>query len=131
MITVMILTGPHAGKRRVMPAETNPFDLVMEFAVDDFRWQIDYAATTAAETLDWGRADMVGRILAALYHGRSVRFEDPSGPREWQSASPGEAHRMAGEIDDAISDSGYNVYVAADGEQSVVISVAGRENPLQ
>lgn len=71
MITIKALSGPHAGKERVIPEGFDPIGLLTEFASKDWKWSLDFSQATQSELLDWGRADMAARILAALQ--RSLR----------------------------------------------------------
>jgi hypothetical protein len=133
-ISVTVLTGRHAGKTGVMPDNVDPLALLGGFAKEDIRWELNWTDATHSERMEWGRADMVGRILAALYHGRYVRFELPTDTREWRLDNPpaltfpvssNEAAQVVGEIEDTIAYSGRYVTVGKDDEAGVTI-VAGQ-----
>jgi hypothetical protein len=116
-ISITILTGEYAGRTAVMPSDINPVELLGKFAKEDIKWEIGYDDATAEEMVDSRRADMVARILAALYHKRSVKFED----MEWKPVSPEQITRAVGEIEDAIVYSGMNFYIERDNEEGVTL----------
>jgi hypothetical protein len=114
-----------------MPEWVPPRQLLGELAAADIRWRVDYSQATSDEVFVWGREDLVARIVAALFHNRTVRFEDPGGARIWRTKSKKKATRLAGEIEDTLVNSGMNIYLKIDDEKGVVIGVAGPENPIQ
>jgi hypothetical protein len=140
-ISVIVLTGQYAGETKVMPENLSALELLGCFANEDIKWEIDFEEATVNETLEWSRADMVSRILAALFHGRQVRFEHAASTRQWRledcstaltlPVSGNEAVQVVGEIHDAISDSGMNVYIAVDDDTGVTIGTHGTEHKLQ
>lgn len=127
MIKIAVLSGPHAGKERVVPEGLEPMGLLTEFASRDWKWSVDFSKATQSELLDWGRADMVARILAALQHGRSVWFQGA----EYRVEELADLPRVAGEVEDAIAYSGLMVKVESDDENGVTIGVGGTENLIQ
>ena len=42
MIKLTAVTGPHAGKSRIVGEEVDPFALLCEFARHDLKWQVDW-----------------------------------------------------------------------------------------
>ena len=127
MITVKALSGPHAGKDRVVPEGFDPMGLLTEFASKDWKWSVDFTQATQSELFEWGRADMVARVLAALKHGRSVWFQDT----EYRVERPEDLSHIAGEVEDAIAYSGLMVKVESDDENGVIIGIGGTEHPMQ
>jgi hypothetical protein len=127
MIKITALSGPHVGKERVVPEGFDPMGLLTEFASKDWKWSVDFSRATQAELFDWGRADMVARILAALQHGRSVWFQDV----EYRVEKLEDLPHVAGEVEDTIAYSGLMVKVESDDSDGVAIGVGGTEHPIQ
>ncbi len=128
MITITALTGPHAGKIREVPTDfLDPLSLLQEFAKNDWKWDIDWTNATEEEAFIWGRADMVGRILAALLHGRTVWFQGT----EYCVTNPAELEQVLSEVEDVIVESGFNVAVESDDANGVRIGIRGTELPMQ
>ena len=127
MIKVTALSGPHAGKKRVVPEGFDPMGLLTEFASKDRKWSVDFSQATQSELFEWGRADMVARILAALQHGRSVQFQDT----EYRVERLEDLPHVAGEVEDAIAYSGLMVKVESDDSDGVTIGVGSTEHPMQ
>ena len=133
MIIIRILSGPHAGKEREVRdnmyegTEINPLQLLRQLVEIGSMWRIDFSQATPAEVLDWGRADMVARIMRALERGRVVEFMGV----QYRAQALDDLPRLAGEIEDAIVYSGHFVVVARDDENGVLIDVGQREHPLQ
>jgi hypothetical protein len=127
MIKVRSLSGPHTGKERVVSEDTDSLGLLAGFASKDWKWSVDFSRATQAELLDWGRADMVARIVAALQHGRSVWFQDA----EYRVERPEDLPRVAGLVEDAIAFSGFMVLVESDDYTGVTIGIGGTEHPVQ
>ena len=132
MIIIRILSGPHAGKERVVRdnmyegAEINPLRLLQQLVRLGSRWHVDFSEATRDEILEWGMADMVNRIMRAFVEGRPVFFQD----KRYQASSIEEARRLSGEVEDAIVYSGHHVVVARDDENGVLIETGQREHPL-
>jgi hypothetical protein len=128
---IAVLSGPHVGKTREVPMEFNPMDLLGEFAKQDWHWEIDWSsARDDQEAYDWARADFVNRIARALSHGRPVQ----SMGFKWQCALPldqDEFRRVMGEVDDAVGDSGYHVFIQRDDDTGVTIGTGPPEHPVQ
>lgn len=127
MITMTALSGSHAGKVREVPEGFDPRGLLTEFAGHDWKWRVDYSAATHGELLEWGRADMVARILAAVLHSRTVTFDGTT----YYAERLEDLERVIGEVEDAIADSGYMVRVKRDDDEGVVIGTGGTEHPMQ
>ncbi len=127
MIKIKALSGPHAGKERVVPEGFDPMGLLTEFASKDWKWSVDFTQATQTELFDWGRADMVASILAALQYGRSVWFQN----MEYRVEKLEDLPRVAGEVEDAIAYSGLMVKVESDDENGVIIGIGGTEHPMQ
>jgi hypothetical protein len=127
MIKITALSGPHAGKDRVVPEGFDPMGLLTEFSSRDWKWSVDFSQATQSELFDWGRADMVARILAALQHGRSVWFQGT----EYRVERTEDLPHVAGEVEDAIAYSGLMVKVESDNDDGVSIGIGGTEFPMQ
>lgn len=127
MIKLQALSGPYTGSVREVPNGMPPMNLLTEFASNDWKWSVDFSQATQSELLDWRRAEMVARILAALQHGRSVWFQDT----EYRVEELEDLLRIAGDIEDAIAYSGLMVQVESDNENGVVIGDGGTESPIQ
>lgn len=76
MIKFQALSGPYVGEKRDIPQGINPMNLLTEFSSKDWKWSIDFSQATQQELFEWGRADMITRILAALQYGRSFWFQN-------------------------------------------------------
>jgi hypothetical protein len=127
-IAVKLLSGEHAGKTAVMPGSVNPMELLGGLGRAGTKWVVDFTNATSDEALDWGGADMMGRVLAALSHGRRVRFQDDV----WNPVQDSEILTKAvGEIQDAIASSGMTVCVDIDDDSGVTIGVQGSEHEVQ
>lgn len=133
MIVIKILSGPHAGKEREVRdnmyegTEINPLQLLGQLVQIGSVWKIDFSQASPAEVLDWGRADMINRIMRALLRGRVVELMG----KEYRAQYRDDILRLAGEIEDAIVYSGHHVVVARDDETGVLIETGQREHPLQ
>jgi hypothetical protein len=96
----------------------------------DLAGMAEGGAPDAVEVAVWARADMAARIVAALHSGRAVRFMG----RRWSVPAGEPPHKQAeaaGQIEDAIVESGrYVTLLADDGEGDVVIGTCApdREN---
>lgn len=133
MVRIRILSGPYAGRERTSDkarlAGIDPQVLLTDLARQGYRWAVDFSDASEEEALEWGLADMVGRILAAAMDGRAVRFMG----RRWNFTgidfASSEAQTMVGEIEDAIVYSGRNIGVLIDDWVSdLVIGVRGYES---
>jgi hypothetical protein len=103
----------------------DPSELIMDLVRQGYVWDIDWSRATEQETFLWGQADMVGRILRALSDGRPVFFQGTE-----YRATPETIKEVAGQVEDAIANSGYMVVVEADDEQGVRIGIRGTEHPV-
>jgi len=117
MIQITALTGPHAGKVRDATGFPNPLELLREFAEHDWKWRIDWSRATTEEAFQWGVADLASRIMAALLHERAVWFRDV----EYRARTPADIQRVAGVVEDAITESGHMVTVESDDDHGVRI----------
>lgn len=129
MIKIKILTGSYAGQERVVPDSIDPQELLMQLAGQGWRWEIEWPAANDREAAIWARADMASKIISALFYGRFVHFMG----FEWRvpaGADRNEAHRIVGEVEDAISNSGANVFVESDTDEGVTIGVDSSSRPL-
>jgi len=125
MIKVTILSGPHAGKTRVAPANIKPENLLGDIAKHEWEWRVDYSQATEEEQFFWFRQDLSCRIVRALRARRPVRFMG----RVFQLSNltdTDELMRRVGEVEDAIVESGFNVSLERDDDSGVVVSTHGR-----
>ncbi len=121
-----MITGRFAGQVREIPPTTDPMELFGFCARENWAWEVEWAsATSTQEKFVWGRADMVGRCLRALLHGRPVFL---SGKR-YAAKGTDAAGVVAGQLEDAIVNSGTNVRVGSDDEDGVVIELCSDEEP--
>lgn len=127
MIKITALSSPHSGKTRVVPADVDAMELLTQFAKADWRWSIDFSNASEQEVFEWGRADMVARILAALLHGRSIWFLG----KEYFAQNQADLPKVIGAVEDAIAYSGLMVQVKSDDENGVIIGTGGTEHPVQ
>ena len=125
MVIVKIISGPRAGQQNLV--SMRPDELAV-CAQNGWRWKVDWSTVPVEDLFEWTRQDLVNKVASALIRGGFVRFVTPEGIQEWQA--PITQDKM-GEIDDTISDSGYNVFVQSDREDGVVIAVHSRESALQ
>lgn len=127
---IEVLSGPYAGQvREVYSSQANPMDLLGEMAHSNWDWQLDFkSCQDPMEQFLWARADMVCRVLKALLRGRSVWFLDEEYHVE-DLGDQGEIARVAGVVEDAISNSGFNVFVESDDETGVTIGIHSPERP--
>jgi hypothetical protein len=130
MIALTVLTGRHAGKTATMSYQIDPLRTLGRFAKSDVRWRVDYKKATHSEHVEWSRADIVGRILGALYHGRPVMFDTPKGIWEWQVDKPRggnqlvsgqQALAVVNEIVEIISDNVMTIYIVSDDHTGIII----------
>lgn len=124
LVKLTILTGPKEGQSRfVHSRQVEPMGLLQSIVNKGWEWKLDYSDADPSESFFWIRADMVVRIIRALRAGRSVFFLE----QEYRFQEGGDPEKVVGEIEDAISESGFNVYVETDNEQGVRIGTAGPE----
>ena len=132
MIQIKILSGPYAGQSKtsadIAADDVDPVALTVELACQKWWWEFDWSDATPEEYVLWGRADMVGRLIAAAITGRAVRFMG----QRWSFAglefASDEAQLLLGAIEDSISGSGRNVVVLTDDwVGDLVIGVRGYE----
>jgi hypothetical protein len=143
-ISVTLLTGEHAGETRVIPTQSaehsatqtssnsaemaNPLTMLGGFAKSNIRWEIDFDNATQSEQTEWSRADLVGRVLAALYTNRWVAFQGKSWDAKDKTKE--EIEQIIGEIDDALSESGMMIFVDIDDDNGVWIGTRGRAHKV-
>jgi len=123
-VFMTLLNGPFANRKRDVTRAV-PAELIAELTRDQTKWLLDLAQADHIQRLEWAKADMGGRILDALLHGRPVRFNK----RIYMAASPEEYAEVGGRLEDAIFESGYNVFVEADDESGVTIGIHSKETP--
>jgi hypothetical protein len=127
VVKVTVLTGQYAGRTRSVDETVDPVRLLKELVFQGWGWSIDLSDATEQEFFLWVRADMAMRIVGALMRGRVVTF---AGTLYW-AKSQEDIERVVGEVEDAISNSGYNVFVESDDEIGVTIGIHSTENMVQ
>ncbi len=133
MITIKILTGPHAGKVRELHdnvhegVEINPLDLLWSLVLMKATWEIDYSQATKNEILDWARADITRRAMRALVKGLPVEFQGV----KYSLSKTSDLVIVAGELEDVLVQSGMNIFIGKDDETGVLISCHSTEHQVQ
>jgi len=116
--------GPYQEPRtREVTQVEQPLDLTISLARERISWALDLSQADPIQTLEWVRADMAGRIIAALMHGRPVRFNQ----RTFMVTNPTQLEEVMGQVEDTISESGFNVFVESDDESGVSIGIHSKE----
>jgi hypothetical protein len=125
-VRIRFLSGNRAGAEQEVPQSTDPLEAITFCVQQGWAWEVVWAsARDAQETFLWARADLVGRILRALREGRPVYF---NGVR-YAVTGPDPIGIVAGQVEDAIVNSGANVKVGTDDEDGVVIEILTDEVP--
>ena len=127
MIRITLLTGPFAGSTRTsaqVPSDIDPMAIVADIVRHGWGWSIDWSQATTEEAFLWGRADFVCRILRALAEGRPVRF---LGRVYGPAANADELATLVGKVEDAVAESGRNVFILADDAFGLTVGVHGHE----
>jgi len=127
MVKVKIISGPRAGQENLV--EIKPEDLIF-LAQEGLRWEVDWdTIASEEEVFAWVRQDVACKIISCLIGGRQVilRF-----PQEMDYVwSEDFSADLAQEIEDAVVNSGYNVFVAEDSDKQLVIKGDYTELPVQ
>jgi hypothetical protein len=117
VIKIKILSGPYADQERTGEETAqlgiDPQKLLAEMGYQNVRWEVDFSQASPQENLEWGRADLVGRIVRALSHERGVWFHG----HEFRGFSD----EMMVMLEETISNSGLQVAVERDDEDGLVI----------
>lgn len=119
MVIVKIASGPRAGQQNLDPMW--PTDLFL-LAQEGWRWQVDWKTVTDAEAFEWGRNDLMAKVVSALVRGGEVRFLD----QVWQTTTPSDVMVVAQQVEDYVSEAGFNVAAGEDTERHFVIET-GKE----
>ncbi len=133
MITIKILSGPHAGKVRELhdnvheEDEINPDVLIWSLVQMNSTWEIDFSQASENELFEWGRADIISRVMRALMKGLSVEFQG----LHYFLAKIADLETVVGTLEDAIVGCGMNIFLAKDDETGVLISCHSREHQVQ
>ena len=125
MVIVKILSGPQQGQQNSLPLP--PEVLLAPLAKEGWRWTVEWSTVPEDELFAWAREDLACKILSALVRGATIEFLEQS----WQLSDVGDIERLAGEIEDKIVQSGYNVGVTSDEEARLIIGTHGTEHPVQ
>jgi hypothetical protein len=124
--------GPHQGKTPLVDTRQINFnDVLQTFAQKDWGWSIEYRdINDPMDVIEIGRIDMVNRIVRALLHRRMVTvlgyvFGPATDEASFES--------LMGEVEDAIADSGMNVFIESDDNdrQGLVIAAHSPEHPIR
>lgn len=124
MIKITVLSGPYAGRTRVMPSGINPSSIFMGFVRDSWDWRVDYTQATEMETFEWFRHELIARIVRALQSGRSVSFRG----QEFRLRDPTDAAELelVGQmVEDVVVNSGLMVTVDRDDQSGLIIGTRG------
>lgn len=116
MVRMKLLSGPYKGRVRDV-SNQNSQEMLTSVFQHGWSWEIDYSHATSSEKYEWGRWDMVFRILRALKNGKTVEFMG----KTYQAQSAADLPEVAQEIEDAITSSGRMVTVDQDDENGVLI----------
>ena len=95
MIKLMILSGPFAGRTRIIPADMKPDDLFRDLLAHGWKWEVDYSQATTEEHWNWARHDLAIRLVEVLRQGQAVRFMG----QEYRGLE------RVGDLEDAIAES--------------------------
>jgi len=120
MNVVKIVSGPRVGQQNLGPMR--PEDLYA-LAEQGWRWAVDWKTVADSEALEWGRIDLMAKVISALVRGGEVRFLD----YVWQGGPGKDAMVFAQEIEDVISGAGLNLFAGEDTETYFVIDVHSAE----
>ncbi len=126
MAKVKFLSGPLAGQENLV--EMAPRDLLVP-AQYGWRWLVDWSTVPESQVFDWARMDMTCKIASCLIRGGKVVLQLPGEPEQKWSGHFSE--QLAGEIEDAVVNSGYNVAVVEDSENALVISGSVPESSVK
>jgi hypothetical protein len=73
-VKVRVLSGPYAGGL-YEPDGATPLELLESFMQHRWQWQLFYVPDAEpAEIQDWLQADLLVRVMQAMYDGRGIRF---------------------------------------------------------
>lgn len=124
MVKLKLLTGPEQTGEEITQTGEDPSSLLIQMGRQNLQWEIDLSHASEEEMLEWGRADLTGRIVRALSHGRAVWFLG----HEFRGFN----EETLTVLEETISSSGLHVAVENDDEQGLVIGTLDtrRSKPL-
>jgi hypothetical protein len=124
---ITILSGPYAGQSRDIDAQiVDPLALLADLVRRNCEWHIDWTSDTSpSDAFIWARADLVWRITRALQRGRRVTFGETT------FTARQDIEQVAGQIEDAIVQSGLHVFIARDDNAGVIIGIGPPEHVVQ
>ena len=117
MIRIKITKGSWAGREWAVAEGTNPINFLHEILEEGRTWEIDYRYASPDESFQWGRADLVMRMVLALQEGRSVFFLG----KEYRGL------QTVGLLENAIVTSGRMITLGFDDERGLQILAPDRE----
>lgn len=122
MILVEIISGPQVGQVNLVPLKPEQLWLLAEHG---WRWEVDWKTVADHEAFAWGRTDLVMKVLSALMRGGEVRFID----QVWRAKTTHMAQVIvvAQQVEDYVSEAGFNVMAGEDTEEYFVINVRSAE----
>ncbi len=132
MIAIKIVSGPHAGKRRVVRdgkhqgRKVDPLKLLRSLIGLGSRWEIEYTQADDNEAFEWGRIDYTARMFRALIERRPVYFMGVA-----YLATPENLEHVLEVLETAIVQSGYTIRLEYDDERGVSIATGATEHKLQ
>lgn len=108
MIKIMITSGPRMGQTvQIVDGKSaitglsvgDPVDVLQDLVTRGWAWKLKFSSATDQEVIEWGRADMIVRILRALFQGLSVHFDG----QEYSLKGGLPVELVVGAIEDAIA----------------------------
>ena len=125
MVIIKIISGPQAGQKNLVPLQPNDLAILSK---KGWRWEVDWETVPNQEIYEWVKYDLVNKITSALIRGAAIQFLE----HEWQVNSPELITiELMGEIEDTIVNSGFNIVVQSDEENTLIIGTQGTENIVQ
>jgi len=121
-VFITLNNGPYAGQTREV-SDADPMQLLSELTRSRYKWILDLSEADAIQRLEWGRAELVHAILGALRSGRPVRFNKEI----YMATNPSDLADVVGKVEDAIGESGFNVFLESDDENGVSIGIHSKE----
>ena len=123
MVIIKALSGPFAGKEKELFPYENPMGFFTSMYRHGWRWESDYSRATQEEIVRIFRAEIIVRLMRALFAGLPVIFMN----KTWHAGDKSEVEKMAQEIEMAIVESGMMITIESDDENGLVIGVRNYE----
>ncbi len=126
MVKVKILSGPKKGQINLIPLQPGDLSII---ANKGWRWKVDWQTVPETDFFEWVKYDMVFKIISCLKGGREVILQLPGEVDLKWSGNLSKVEIM--EIENSITNSGYNVFVAEDSDYRLIIKGEDYENNIQ